>query len=115
MQICRNTQPGSVLRRFVAASLLFQLRSPDYVEDGKIIRLLKSNDDLLMSVLGGVRSLQATVRDPRVRDCMGDGECHKCLEGFNSCAGKLKGKDGYWPCDFHSHTVEDAGCHLWGA
>jgi hypothetical protein len=121
--IYEHTQVGSKLREFSTHSLVYNLRSADYISDGSLGTLLKENEDIMDDFLSAVQALEVPDRDPRIRDCRGE-------EGCAECAGhpdRMQSLVGVWPCAFHIHRVTqgksdgnteesevvDKGCYLW--
>ena len=134
LQVYERTLITSMLRKFCAASLVFTLRSPTYVDDGSLPSLLNEKDEIMDDFLLAVRGFDFKFdgRDPRIRDCQGEPTCVECV----SREGGMQGKTGFWPCYFHLHKVEnfngsktegstqagdmdralekaDLGCYLW--
>ena len=128
--IYEHTSPGSILRKFCAASLVFTVRRPSYTnEDGFLPSLLNEVDEIMDDFLLAVRDFDFAVegRDPRIRDCQGEPTCSECA----GVEGGMRGKLGFWPCYFHLHLADnttaglskgvngngatevDQGCYLW--
>lgn len=121
------TPVGSKLRGFCIAGLVFALQTGRYGEDGhsweELVGLLVGNMEVLMDFVKAVAAGDGVVRDPRIRDCQGDGDCVEC----GGDPERLAGKHGVWPCQYHIHLApkikkedeseegEEAGalCHLW--
>jgi len=119
--IYQHTKAGSKLREFCAAGLVHHLRSENYVRDGALQAVLRSNGELMDDFLTAVKHFAILDKDPRVRDCQGEGGCIECEDR----PGHLDGKTGVWPCLYHVHEIiefkggneeqlgTDTGCYLW--
>ncbi len=127
--IYQNTSPGSQLRKFCAASLVFLLRSLHYANNGNLKKLIKAYDDILEDFLEAVRKF-CDNQDPRIRNCHGEfGSCLVCIHGPGHGSA-----DGIFPCYFHIHDQNqvkiesedasdlentglfpDRGCYFWPA
>jgi len=96
--IYENTRPSSQLRKFCAASLVYHLRSPDYIDNGNLQTLMTENRECMDDFMEAVRKLVPN-QDPRVRDCQSSENCAECAGNGK----RSEGKDGVWPCFFHLH------------
>ncbi len=124
--IYSHTTAGSQLRKFCAASLVFSLRSLDYVDNGSLKKLIMTDEEVMEDFLEAVRKFSDN-QDPRARHCHGDfGGCLACTKG--SGHGSV---NGICPCYFHNHNqhqvkvgnndepeperdpFSDHGCYLW--
>ena len=120
-----STKPGSHLRLFAVAGLLYNLRHPanaQSVDISKVAATLTDMPEILNEFLSGVQSLNVSAADfdPRVRDCGGEQGCSECIHKQHLVQ---PGRGGVWPCTFHVHTTEseypgeelgfDEGCYLW--
>lgn len=129
--IYSHTSASSQLRKFCAASLVYNIHRTSYVSDGSLAKFLTTNAEMMEDFLEAVRNV-APDQDPRVRDCKGHINCIECV-------GKEEREiptGGVWPCLFHLHDKlpvlegskkEDGadnsddstcgqigeGCHLW--
>jgi hypothetical protein len=132
--IYEHTRPSSQLRKFCAASLVYHLRGPDYIENGNLQALMTENKECMEDFIEAVRKFVPD-QDPRIRDCQSSENCAECAGNGK----QSEGKDGVWPCYFHLHKeitiiggdqglkVEEGssvmgeegnqnahdGCHLW--
>lgn len=114
--IYNNTKPGSKLREFSIAGILYSLRTTDGGV-GILQDLLKTNDEACVDLVHAIRDITALPIDPRVRDCGGEPSCVECA---NKPEGVVRA-EGVWPCQFHVHQtisddgqqVVDTGCYLW--
>ena len=107
--IYSNTGPGSPLRSFCMACIIFPICHPDLKADESLRDLLKEHDQFFDHFITSLPALVNNKKDPRVRSCGGD---EKCTE----CDGRDPPEDGMWPCTFHIHGSvtdgSDAGVQL---
>lgn len=113
--VYQHSGSDSKLRRFCAASMVYQLHSKNYVHDGVIPSLINTIDDLMVDFLEAIRSYVPR-QDPRIRHCRGKEGCAECAINGGAYLAEL---DGVKPCRFHVHPdvkVEEGEtpvCHLW--
>lgn len=101
--VYQHTKPGTSIRKFCAASLVHCLQILPTPSIDTISPLLAENRELCEDFLSAVRGLGEVGRDPRVRDCGGDGRCSTCITDPQHA----RGKSGFWPCYFHTHAPID--------
>ncbi|EKD17296.1 uncharacterized protein L3040_008940 [Drepanopeziza brunnea f. sp. 'multigermtubi'] len=113
--VCLHSAPGSMMRKFCAASLVYFLRSEAFVQNGSIPAFFAKYNDFLVDFLDAFRAY-IPHQDPRVRHCRYKENCMECVRAGGS--DYLTRFDGVTPCRFHVHTgAKDAAgepiCHLW--
>ncbi|CAL3961982.1 unnamed protein product [Diplocarpon coronariae] len=112
--VYKNSGENSKLRKFCAASLVYNVHDPSCVQDKSIAGLLTGNEALMADFLEAVRTY-AHRQDPRVRHCRFKENCAECARAGSEY---LDGADGVAPCNYHVHAeikgeVGDPVCHLW--
>ncbi|PBP17317.1 hypothetical protein BUE80_DR011952 [Diplocarpon rosae] len=112
--VYKNSGENSKLRKFCAASLVYNIHDPNHVQDKSIAGLLTGNEALMADFLEAVRAY-IPHQDPRVRHCRFKENCAECDRAGSEY---LNEADGVAPCSFHVHAeikgeAGDPVCHLW--
>ncbi|KAH7363921.1 hypothetical protein BKA65DRAFT_389525, partial [Rhexocercosporidium sp. MPI-PUGE-AT-0058] len=66
--VYEHSDADSMLRKFCAATMAYNLHNEHYIQDGVIPVLINSNEDLMIDFLEAIRAYRHR-EDPRIRHC----------------------------------------------